>query len=65
MSFGQYAWICARASVGPGVNVGEGAVLGLASVATKDLAPWTVYAGSPATVIRERQRHPNATGTAE
>ena len=65
MSFGQYAWICARASVGPGVNVGEGAVLGLASVATKDLAPWTVYAGNPATVIRERQRQPNATGTAE
>jgi len=61
MSFGQYAWICARASVGPGVNVGEGAVLGLGSVATRDLAPWTVYSGNPATIIRERTRHPNAT----
>ena len=60
MSFGQYAWICARASVGPGVNVGEGAVLGLGSVATRDLAPWTVYGGNPAVVIRERKRHPNA-----
>jgi putative colanic acid biosynthesis acetyltransferase WcaF len=57
MHFGAYAWICARASVAPGVNVGEGAVLGLGSVATKDLAPWTIYAGSPAARIKERQRH--------
>jgi putative colanic acid biosynthesis acetyltransferase WcaF len=60
MTFGQYAWICARASVGPGVNVGEGAVLGLASVATRDLAPWTVYGGHPAVPVRERKRHPAA-----
>ena len=51
-----YAWICARASVAPGVNVGEGAVLGLASVAAKDLAPWTVYGGNPAVAVRERTR---------
>jgi putative colanic acid biosynthesis acetyltransferase WcaF len=57
MSFGAYAWICARACVGPGVNVGEGAVLGLGSVATRDLAPWTIYAGNPAQPIRPRN-HP-------
>lgn len=56
MEFGPYAWICARASVAPGVNVGEGAVLGLGSVATKDLAPWTVYAGAPAAKVKERKR---------
>ncbi|MEO6816021.1 MAG: putative colanic acid biosynthesis acetyltransferase [Edaphobacter sp.] len=56
MEFGPYAWICARASVAPGVNVGEGAVLGLGSVATKDLAPWTVYAGAPAVRVKERKR---------
>lgn len=61
MEFGAYSWICARASVAPGVNVGEGAVLGLASVATKDLAPWTVYAGAPAVKIKERRKtHPVA-----
>jgi putative colanic acid biosynthesis acetyltransferase WcaF len=43
MSLGAYSWICARACVQPGVHVGEGAVLALASVATRDLAPWTVY----------------------
>jgi putative colanic acid biosynthesis acetyltransferase WcaF len=56
MRIGAYAWICARASVSPGVNVGEGAVLGLGSVATRDLEPWTVYAGVPAAKVRDRKR---------
>ena len=56
MSIGPYAWICARASVAPGVDVGEGAVLGLGSVATRNLEPWTVYAGSPAVKIKVRPR---------
>jgi len=56
MNFGAYCWICACASVGPGVNVGEGAVLGLASVATRDLEPWGVYAGAPAVKVKERVR---------
>jgi putative colanic acid biosynthesis acetyltransferase WcaF len=42
--------------VGPGVNVGEGAVLGLGSVATRDLEPWSVYAGVPAVKVKERKR---------
>jgi putative colanic acid biosynthesis acetyltransferase WcaF len=56
MQVGAYAWVCARACVAPAVNLGEGAVLGLASVATRDLEPWTVYAGAPAVRIRERRR---------
>jgi putative colanic acid biosynthesis acetyltransferase WcaF len=57
MRIGAYSWVCARASVAPGVNVGEGAVLGLGSVATRDLEPWTVYAGVPAVKVKERVRH--------
>jgi putative colanic acid biosynthesis acetyltransferase WcaF len=56
MNIGAYAWVCARASVAPGVNVGEGAVLGLGSVATRHLEPWTVYAGSPAVKVKERRQ---------
>ncbi|HUD22784.1 MAG TPA: hypothetical protein VMQ60_08055 [Acidobacteriaceae bacterium] len=56
MEVGAYAWVCARASVGPGVCVGEGAVLGLGSVATRDLEPWSVYAGVPAVKVKERKR---------
>jgi len=56
MNFGAYSWVCARASVGPGVNLGEGSVLGLGSVATRDLEPWGVYAGVPAVKVKERKR---------
>jgi putative colanic acid biosynthesis acetyltransferase WcaF len=62
MTLGAYCWICARASVGPGVNVGEGAVLGLGSVATRDLEPWGVYAGSPAVKVKQRRNITEADG---
>jgi putative colanic acid biosynthesis acetyltransferase WcaF len=54
ISIGDNAWVCARATVQPGVKVGEGAVLALGSVATRDLQPWTVYAGVPARKIKSR-----------
>ena len=55
MRLGAYSWICARASVSPGVNVGTGAVLGLGSVASHDLEPWTVYNGVPAVRVKARK----------
>ena len=60
ISLGRYAWVCARAVVCAGVQVGDGAVLGLCSVATRDLLPWTVYAGQPARAIKPRAKHPAA-----
>ena len=56
MHVGAYSWICARASVAPGINIGDGAVLGLGSVATRDLEPWGVYTGVPAVKVKERAR---------
>jgi putative colanic acid biosynthesis acetyltransferase WcaF len=56
MEIGEYAWVCARASVAPGVNLGVGAVLGLGSVATRNLDAWTVYAGVPAVRVKERRQ---------
>jgi putative colanic acid biosynthesis acetyltransferase WcaF len=55
----RYAWICARASVQAGVTVKEGAVLGMAGVATRDLEPWSVYAGIPARKVKERPQSCN------
>ncbi len=48
------AWIAAEAFVGPGVRIGEGAVLGARGVALKSLEPWTVYSGNPAAALRAR-----------
>jgi putative colanic acid biosynthesis acetyltransferase WcaF len=56
MNIGAYAWVCARASVAPGVSIGDGAVLALGSVATRSLDEWTVYAGVPAVKVKERRR---------
>ena len=55
MRLGRYSWVAARASVSPGVNLGDGAILGLASVATKNLDPWSIYAGVPARKIKDRK----------
>lgn len=51
---GAGAWIGAKAVVCPGVEVGEGAVLGVGSVAAHNLAANTVYMGSPAREVRKR-----------
>ncbi len=56
MRIGSYAWVCARATVSPGVNVGDGAILGLGSIATKDLEPFGIYAGVPARKVKKRDR---------
>lgn len=48
------AWVCADAFIGPGVTVGQGAVVGARAVAVKDVEAWMVVAGNPAKVIKKR-----------
>lgn len=55
VEIGDEAWIAADAFVGPKVRVGEGAVLGARAVALRDLEPWTIYLGNPATKVRARE----------
>jgi putative colanic acid biosynthesis acetyltransferase WcaF len=50
----EHAWVCADVFVGPGVSVGEGAVVGARSSVFKDVDPWTVVAGSPARFLKAR-----------
>ena len=49
---GRNVWIGFDACVLPGVNIGEGAIVGARSVVAQDVAPFTVVAGNPARVIR-------------
>src|ERR1700677_2418812 len=42
------AWVAYDAFVGPGVRVGEWAVLGARAAVFKDVAAWTVVGGNPA-----------------
>lgn len=49
-------WICARAIILPGVVCRAGSVLGAGALTSKDLEPWTVYAGNPAVPVRQRAR---------
>lgn len=55
IAIGPEAWICAEAFIGPGVTVGEGAVVGARAVATKNVEPWMVVAGNPARVVKKRE----------
>lgn len=48
------AWIGAHSVVTPGVTCHSHAVLAVNSVATKDLAAYTIYQGNPAVKVKER-----------
>jgi len=54
ITIGPRAWIGARAFVAPGVNVGEGAVIGAASAVFRDVETWTVVGGNPARPLKKR-----------
>ncbi|HKN88570.1 MAG TPA: hypothetical protein VJV04_17025, partial [Nitrospiraceae bacterium] len=47
------AWIGEGATVLKGVRVGYGAVVAAQAVVTKDVAPYTIVAGNPATVVKQ------------
>ena len=54
IDIGSDAWTCADAFIGPGVTIGEGAIVGARAVVMKDVAPQTIMAGNPARKIGTR-----------
>lgn len=54
---GHDVWIGYESVIMPGITIGDGAIIAAQSVVTKDVPPYTIVGGNPATVIR--QRFPN------
>ena len=47
-------WLGGRCVISPGVTVGQGAVVAAGAVVTKNVPPYTVVGGAPASFIKER-----------
>jgi len=54
ITIGADAWICAQSFVGPGVVIGDGAVVGACAVVMGPVEPWVVVAGNPARFVKQR-----------
>ena len=50
------AWVFAGAFIHMGVKIGEGSVIGARSVVNKDVGPFDVVAGNPATFLKKRKK---------
>ena len=55
VTIGAQCWVAAEAFVGPGVTMGDRAVLGARGALFSDAAPDGVYSGNPAVYVKDRQ----------
>lgn len=49
---GRHCFIGARSIIMPGIQIGDGSIVGSGSVVTKDVPPRSIVAGNPARIIR-------------
>jgi acetyltransferase-like isoleucine patch superfamily enzyme len=53
-TIGQDVWIGARVIIRGGINIGNGAIIGAGAVVTKDVPPYAIVGGVPASVLKYR-----------
>lgn len=53
---GDRVWLSCRCIILPGVKIGEGSIVAAGAVVTKDVLPYSIYAGIPARKIGERNK---------
>lgn len=51
---GNDVWIGANANIKKGVTIGDGAVIGMNTVVTKDVPPYAIVVGNPGKIIKYR-----------
>ncbi len=51
---GNDVWIGNSATIMPGIQIGDGAIIATNSVVTKNVEPYTIVGGNPAVLIRKR-----------
>lgn len=56
VKIGDDVWLGRRVIILPGVNIGPGCIIGAGSIVTKSIPPYSVAAGNPARVIRNRKQ---------
>ena len=54
VTIGNDVWIGQGAVIMPGITIGDGAVIGANAVVTKNVAPYAVFAGVPAKLLKWR-----------
>lgn len=54
ITIGNGVWVASRAVILPGVDLGNGSVVGACAVVAKSVDEWTVVAGNPATTVKQR-----------
>ncbi len=52
---GNDVWIGRRAIIMPGVNIGNGCIIGAGAVVTKDVPDYCIVGGVPAKIVKRRQ----------
>jgi putative colanic acid biosynthesis acetyltransferase WcaF len=55
IQIGDEVWIAARSFICPGVNIGNGSVIGACSCVTKNVEPGMIYGGNPARYLGSRR----------
>lgn len=53
ISIGKNTWIGEGVIIMPGVNIGEGCIIGAHSVVSKNIPDFTIAVGTPATVVKQ------------
>lgn len=51
---GKDVWVGAHSIIKTGIKIGDGSIIAMGSVVTKDIPPYSIYGGNPAKFIKMR-----------